>query len=152
MALTEQEKQERLAKLKEHENWWSFTDNVREFLVGMAEGLGVLEASKKAYPDCKNHVVMTKSLLSRVGIQSALESIGIDTNRANVSKAEALKHLSKFLRKTTDAAEYCKLLAQYSKLQGWEKTEGEEESKPEVSLNDLVAEIEKKRKEPNAKY
>jgi len=147
MALTEQEKQERLAKLKEHANWWSFTDSVRAFLVGMAEGLDVLDASKRAYPDCKSHVVMTKSLLSRVGIQSALESIGIDTNRANVSKAEALKHLSRFMRKTTDAAEYCKLLAQYSKLQGWEKSGDEPGDEPKVNLNDLVTEVEKRRKE-----
>ena len=147
MALTEQEKQERLAKLKEHANWWSFTDSVRAFLAGMAEGLDVLDASKRAYPDCKSHVVMTKSLLSRVGIQSALESIGIDTNRANVSKAEALKHLSRFMRNAKDAAEYCKLLAQYSKLQGWEKSEDDTGDEPKVNLNDLVTEVEKRRKE-----
>lgn len=146
MALTEQEKQDRLAKLREHPNWWSFTDSVRAFLAGMAEGLALLDASKRAYPDCKNHVVMTKSLLARAGIQSALESIGIDTNRANISKAEALKHLSKFMRKTADAAEYCKLLAQYSKLQGWEKEGPDSEASPEVNFNDLVAAVERKRK------
>jgi hypothetical protein len=146
MALNEQEKQERLAKLKEHANWWSFTDSVRVFLAGMAEGLDFLQAAKRAYPDCKNHVVMTKSLLARVGIQSALESIGLDTNRANISKAEALKHLSRFMRNAKDATEYCKLLAQYSKLQGWSKDDDDPEDKPEVNLNDLVAAIEKKRK------
>ena len=146
MAFTEQEKQERIAKLKEHENWWSFTDSVRAFLAYMAEGIEPLEAGKKAYPDCKNAVVMVKSLLARVGIQSALESIGIDTSRANISKKEALKHLSRFMRNAKDATEYCKLLAQYSKLQGWEKDPDNPEEKPEVNLNDLVTALEKKRK------
>jgi hypothetical protein len=144
MALTEQEKQERLAKLREHANWWSFTDSVRAFLAGMAEGLDVLEASKRAYPDCKSHVVMTKSLLARVGIQSALESIGIDTNRANISKAEALKQLSRFMRMAKDATEYCRLLAQYSKLQGWEKPG--DETPGELSLDDMVAAMSKGKK------
>lgn len=137
MALTEQEKQERLAKIKEHANWWQFTDNVREFLAGMAEGLDIMDSAKRAYPDCKNHIVMTKSLLSRVGIQSALESIGIDANRANISKKEALKQLSRFMRNAKDATEYCKLLAQYSKLSGWEKAPGEE-TPGALSLDDMV--------------
>lgn len=146
MAQTEQQltTEEKIVKLRQHDNWWAFTNPQRAFLTYVAEGLTVIEAAKKAYPDCKSHVVMTKSLLARVGIQSALESIGLGTARPNISKSEALKQLSRFMRNAKDATEYCKLLSLYSKLSGWD--EEEEEPGEEVSLDKLVAAMEKKRK------
>lgn len=139
--------EEKLEKLRTHDNWWSFTDPQRVWLAAMAEGLNPMQATKRAYHDCKSPVVMTKSLLARVGIQSALESIGLDHARPNITKAEAIKHLSRFMRLSKDATEYCKLLAQYARLQGWEKDEDPPpDGKDEVGFDEVVAAIEKKRK------
>lgn len=136
--------EEKTTLLRQHDNWWSFTEPQRKWLMAMAEGLDPLEATNRAYPDCKGPVVMTKSMLARVGIQSALESIGINKNRPNVTKEEALKFLSRFMRLASDGTEYCKLLALYSKLSGWDGDEKNPEAGP--SLDELVAAMEKKRK------
>lgn len=146
MALQE----DKIVMLRQHDNWWSFTDPQRKWLVAMAEGCDPLEATTKAYPDCKNPVPMTKSMLSRVGIQSALESIGINKNRPNVTKEEALKFLSRFMRLASDGTEYCKLLALYGKLSGWNGDEDPKNPEAETSLDELVAAMEKKRKNAKA--
>jgi len=138
--------EEKIVTLRQHDNWWSFTDAQRKWLVALAEGLDPLEATNKAYPDNKNPVVLTKSMLARVGIQSALESIGINKNRPNVTKEEALKYLSRFMRNAADGTEYVKLLSLYGKLSGWNGEEGEEPSGNEPTIDDLVAAMEKKRK------
>lgn len=137
--------EDKIVTLRQHDNWWSFTDPQRKWLVAMAEGLDPLEATNKAYPDNKNPVVLTKSMLARVGIQSALESIGINKNRPNVTKEEALKYLSRFMRNAENGTEYAKLLALYGKLSGWDGDE-DPTNPADPSLDELVAAMEKKRK------
>lgn len=142
MALTYEEK---IAKLKEFEGWLTFTDSQRVFLDGMAKGLKPVEAMKIAYPANNGIVVATKHMLTRVGIKQALSIIGEDYDTPLVSKSEALKLLSRHLRKSYDSAEVVKLLSLYSKLSGWDKEE--EAESEEVSLDKLVAAVEKKRKQ-----
>ncbi len=142
MALTYEEK---IAKLKEFEGWLTFTDSQRVFLEGMARDMKPVEAMKRAYPDNKGIVVATKHMLARVGIQQALDLIQVKYATANVSKNEALKLLSRHLRRTNDSSELVKLLGLYSKLTGWDK---EEEDPPgeEMSLDKLVTAVERRRK------
>lgn len=138
--------EEKLAKLKQQENWLSFTDSQRVFLDGVAQGMKPVEAMKRAYPDNNGIVVATKHMLSRVGIQQALTILGVEYTHANVSKAEALKLLSRRLRKPTiEDSDLKGLLLIYSKLSGWDKEE--EDPEEEVSLDKLVAAVEKKRKQ-----
>ncbi len=138
--------EENIIKLRRSENWLSFTDSQRVFLEGVAQGMKPIEAMKRAYPDNKGIVVATKSMLSRVGIQQCLNLIGVEYTHADVSKSEALKLLSRHLRKPTiDSAELVKVLSLYSKLAGWNKDE-ETDPGDEVSLDRLVAAVEKKRK------
>lgn len=140
--------EESIAKLRQFEGWLTFTDPQRVFLDGVAKGLQPIEAMKVAYPDNKGIVVATKSMLSRVGIQQALDLIGVEYSHANVSKEEALKLLSKHLRKPAiDSAELVKLLSVYSKLSGWDKEDDPKDPEGTVNLDKLVAAIEKKRRE-----
>jgi hypothetical protein len=137
--------EENIAKLKQQDNWWSFTDSQRVFLDGVAKGLKPLDAIKQAYPDCKNAVTLTKHMLERVGIQRALDTIGIDVRKANLSKADALQMLTRRLHKAgTDDATFAKLLSLYAKLAGWDKEE--DDPSEEVSLDKLIVAMEKKRK------
>jgi hypothetical protein len=148
MAFTEQEKQERLAKLKEDENWWKFTDSQRVFLEGMAQGLKPLDATKRAYPNNKSEkqsVLLTKTILATVGIQKILTTIGVDVTHPKLTKEDAVLVLTKDFWRTTDPEVRMKLAGLISKFEGWGK-ETEEEQPEEIDLNKLAAAIEKRKR------
>lgn len=64
-----------------------------------------------------------------------------------VTKADALRLLSDQLRKRgVKSEEFIKVLSLYSKLQGWDKDDEPRTPCEEVSLDKLVAAIEKKRR------
>lgn len=144
MALTVEEK---LARLKDYEGWPTFTDSQKVFLAAMAEGLPAAEAFKRAYPETKTGglIFATQQMMCRVGIKKALSIIEIETNKAAVSRKEALDILSARLRKCDEDETLVKLLGLYSKLSGWDKPKDPEPTE-DVSLDQLVAAMEKKRK------
>ena len=69
-------------------------------------------------------------------------------NEPLITKREALRLLSVQLRKPRiDGAEFCKVLALYSKLSGWDEEDSPNPGDEEVNLDKLVAAMEKKRKQ-----
>lgn len=143
MALTYEEK---IAKLREYEGWFDFTDSQRVFLDGMAKGLNPTASYKVAYPDTRATAVAVAlgAMMTRVGIRKALSIIGIDNKTPSFSKKEAMELLTRHLRKTDDPAVLVKLLSIYSKFAGWE--EEAEDPGETVDMNKLVEAVEKKRR------
>lgn len=143
MALTYEEK---IAKLREYEGWFDFTDSQRVFLDGMAQGLNPTNSYKRAYPDTRGTAVAVAlgAMMTRVGIRKALSIIGIEKKQTPFSKKEAMGLLTTHLRKTDDPAVLVKLLAIYSKFAEWEAdAEAPDET---VDMNKLVEAVEKKRR------
>lgn len=147
MALTVEEK---IDKLKNGQYWDEFTDAQRNFLLNMAASdFALLDSYRKAYPNVKASASTFSAygMIQSLAVKAALESIGYQREKKEVvSKKEAQELMSYHMRKTgLEPETLVKLMGVYAKLAGWEK-EKETDPGEEMSMDKLVAAVEKKRK------
>lgn len=148
MALTVEEKIKRLEDMAE---WDLYKPEHKNFLKDIARNIDPERAYANAYPDIegtrKHNARFGAIRLCRfLSIKRAFEAIGYATHKETLTKKDVLQDLSQKLRKQgLDDELYVKLVNIYSRMQGWNKPEPEEEDEEATPL-EKVLEAERKRR------
>lgn len=140
--------EEKLEKLKAYSQWNTLSANQKNFLVFVAEGVEPFKAYTEAYPErskaSQEHQFTL--LMKNWRIKGALATIGYELLDDIANRKEILQLLTDHLRKRNIETEtFLKVANTIAKMRGYI---GEEEQKPkeEVSVDSVVAAIERKRR------
>ena len=144
MALTVEE---RLKRLDDMEGWPAYTPEQKVFITAIAKNIDPERAYALAFPEKKNARFHAGRLMQYRSVKDALAVICYEKPKPVYTKQEALEDLTYRMRKQGMEDEtYVKLLAIYSRMNGWDKPKAD---KPEEEVDPLTAVLaaEKKRRE-----
>lgn len=151
MVLTVEEKLNRLHNM---DDWEIFPPEQAAFLEAIANNTEPAVAMHQVRPDIpltgRGSVAFHASrMLTYTRIKKALDVIQYVKPEVVYTKKEALEDITYRLRKQNLEDEtYIKLLGLLAKMNGWDKPkEKPEEVDPEEKINQMVADLEKKRKD-----
>lgn len=142
--------EEKIDHLKNYQHWMAFSTQQQNFLLFVAQGQKATDAYLKAYPDRnpKSTSFQLIAMMKQHRMRAALKLLGYESEDTDiVGRKEALLLMSRALRnRSLDPEMLVKIMNVYAKMRGWDK---EEKAPPDdaVSMDKLVAAVEKKRKD-----